>query len=112
MRDHPLHGVTILGSGWGCKLFKKDSKQNKNKNLKQNENENLKQNQNENFKQNQNENLEENEIRKEWKRTWKEAAKDETFWADRNLNGPDQDFLQTFVLKELQFGLLSITLRH
>jgi hypothetical protein len=22
MRDHPYHGTTILGSGWGCKLHR------------------------------------------------------------------------------------------
>jgi hypothetical protein len=66
MRDHPLHAVTILGSGWGCKLFR-------------------------------------NEIRNSWKRTWREMFKEETFWADRSLNGPDQELLQRFVQQVLVF---------
>ena len=63
MRDHPQHGTTILGGGWGCKLTEK--------------------------------------VRNLWKTTWKEGFADKIVWADRYAWGPDQQFLDRYLLLKL-----------
>ena len=63
MRDHPYHGTTILGSGWGVQL--------NNTAL---------------------------DVREKWRQSWKKAMGDPIMRADRKSKGPDQQFLNKYVL--------------
>ena len=71
MRDHPQHGVPLLGSGWGTRLDLGVTAKVRTGRVKETVG-----------------------VREAWRRTWAAGLQDKMLWAERNDYGPDQGFLK------------------